>query len=103
MAPMKLTEARKRELRSRNHPLRSYVYIATAGVSAAVLNELEGALDHHELIKVKVRAPDRDERNARIGALTRTTGAVETWSCSTDSGSRPARGLRTAALRRSPP
>lgn len=77
MTPVKLTEAQKRELRGRAHRLKPCVHVGAGGVSPAVLKEIDGALDHHELIKVKVRAPDRDERDAWIGALTRATGAVD--------------------------
>lgn len=76
MTPVKLTEAQKRELRGRAHRLKPCAHVGAGGVSPAVLKEIDGALDRHELVKVRVRAADRDERDAWIGALTRETGAV---------------------------
>jgi RNA-binding protein len=73
---MTLTEAQKRELRGRAHQLKPCVHVGTAGVTPAVLKELEMALDHHELVKVKVRAPDRDERSEWIGRLAAETHAT---------------------------
>jgi RNA-binding protein len=37
---------------------------------------VDGALEHHELIKVKVAAEDREAREAMISDLTERTGAA---------------------------
>ena len=49
--------------------------IGEAGLSEGVLAELEQTLDHHELIKIKVRVGDRSERDRLIHSLCETGGA----------------------------
>jgi RNA-binding protein len=51
----------KKQLKADAHSLNPVVIIGQAGLTDAVLAEIELALDHHELIKVKIRA-ERDER-----------------------------------------
>jgi RNA-binding protein len=46
------------------------------GVSDAVVAEVDGALEHHELIKVKVAAGDREARDALIDELAERAGAA---------------------------
>ena len=45
------------------------------GLTENVLAEIEGALDHHELIKIKVRAGNRDTRDKLIDEICQKTGA----------------------------
>ncbi len=52
----------KKKLKAQAHPLNPVVMIGQAGLTPAVLKEINLALDTHELIKVKIRA-ERDERN----------------------------------------
>lgn len=52
----------KKKLKAQAHPLKPVVMIGQAGLTAAVINEINLALDAHELIKVKIRA-ERDERS----------------------------------------
>ncbi len=49
--------------------------IGEAGLSEAVLAEFEQTLDHHELIKIKVRTGDRGERDRIIQSLCKTGSA----------------------------
>ena len=72
---MTLTEPQRRLLRSLAHPRKPIVAVGRNGVTEAVLAELEQALDHHELVKVKVNIADRDGRFAAIQQLCETTGA----------------------------
>jgi len=51
----------KKKLKAQAHPLNPVVMIGQAGLTPAVINEINLALDVHELIKVKIRA-ERDER-----------------------------------------
>ncbi|CAG0942099.1 RNA-binding protein [Gammaproteobacteria bacterium] len=66
---MTLTETEKRRLRGLAHHLSPYVHVGNAGITPGVLAELDGALAHHELLKIKVRADDRAQRNAVIAEL----------------------------------
>ncbi len=52
----------KKKLKAQAHPLNPVVMIGQAGLTPAVLKEIDLALDTHELIKVKIRA-EREERN----------------------------------------
>ena len=63
---MPLTEKMKHELRGRGHTLRPVVSIGNAGLSKAVLREIELSLEHHELMKIKVGGTERDERKQII-------------------------------------
>ena len=72
---MPLTESQRKNLRRLGHGLNPVVMIGAAGLSDAVLEEAEGALDHHELVKIKVRVGDRAARDGIIGRLCAETGA----------------------------
>lgn len=66
---MALSESQKKFLRGLGHRLKPVVTVGDGGVSAALLQELDNTLEHHELVKVKVRAADREARDAAIGRL----------------------------------
>lgn len=72
---MVLTEKLKRELRGRGHVLKPVVTIGNAGLSAAVMREIDLSLEHHELMKVKIASGDRAQRAATINSLCETLGA----------------------------
>ncbi|MEJ2644845.1 MAG: ribosome assembly RNA-binding protein YhbY [Gammaproteobacteria bacterium] len=72
---MALTERQKRHLRGLGHGLKPVVIIGGAGLTEAVLRELALSLDHHELLKVRVNAGDRADRERMIGELCTHTGA----------------------------
>ena len=57
-----LTPTERRALRARAHPLHPIVMIGEAGLTPAVLHEIELALKSHELIKVRVLGDDRQRR-----------------------------------------
>jgi RNA-binding protein len=60
---MELSSAQKRYLRGLTHHINPVVMVGEKGLSENVLEEIESALNHHELIKVKLRA-DRATRQA---------------------------------------
>ncbi len=64
----------KKKLRAEAHTLKPVVMIGQAGLTAAVLAEIEQALDSHELIKVKIRA-ERDERKLISEKICTGTGS----------------------------
>lgn len=51
----------KKKLKAQAHSLNPVVIIGQAGLTEAVIKEINLALDTHELIKVKIRA-ERDDR-----------------------------------------
>ncbi len=76
MANPPLTNQQIRSLKSQAHALKPVVRVGQHGMSDAVLAELDGALDHHELLKVKVSTGDRDERNALIVTMLEKSSAT---------------------------
>ncbi len=72
---MPLNEKQKKHLRKLGHALEPVILTGAAGLTPGLLAELQGTLDHHELLKVRVRAGDRDGRDAMIRALCEASGA----------------------------
>jgi len=69
---MPISTDRKKSLRTIGHKLNPIVTIAGNGLSEGVLQELNRALDDHELIKVKLAITEREERKevaAELAAL----------------------------------
>lgn len=66
---MPISADRKKQFRTIGHKLNPIVTIAGNGLSEGVLQELNRALDDHELIKVKLAIADRDERKAVAAEL----------------------------------
>ncbi len=64
-----LSPARRTELRSRAHHLDPVVIIGDAGLTPAVLREINVHLKSHELIKIKVAGDDRDARAAAYDTI----------------------------------
>lgn len=73
--PMALTESQRKYLRGLGHGLKPVVTVGDAGVSEALLGEFESTIGHHELVKVRVRAGDRRERDRLIADLARRGSA----------------------------
>lgn len=59
----------KKILKARAHALKPVVITGQNGLSDAVMNEIDLALEHHELIKVRINASDREERSMMIGEI----------------------------------
>jgi RNA-binding protein len=72
---MALSPSQRRYLRSLAHDLSPVIMLGTKGATDAVLKELDGALSHHELVKVKLSGGDKEERDAQIAFLADGTGA----------------------------
>ena len=72
---MKLSNKQIRHLRGLAHDLKPVVMVGDKGLTDNVIEELNIALNAHELIKVKVRAEEREERDAMIEKLTQKTSA----------------------------
>ena len=74
--PTSLTNAQIRFLRGQAHGLKAMLQIGAKGLTGAVVAEVDVALEHHELIKIKVAAEDRDARDAMIADLSERSGAA---------------------------
>ena len=71
----KLSPSRRRELKARAHALDPVIFSGGAGLSPAVLAEIDRALKSHELIKVRVLGADRPGRDAILEEICGQTGA----------------------------
>jgi RNA-binding protein len=72
---MALTEKQKKHLRRLAHPMSPIVMLGNAGLTDAVVAELERALTDHELVKVSARVGERAARDAALAMLASRTRA----------------------------
>ena len=73
---MKLTNYQKKHLRTLSHDLRPVVMVGQQGLTDAVLAELELTMTNHELLKVKVRANGRKEKQQIVSKILKFSQAV---------------------------
>ena len=73
---MALTERQLRFLRGKAHPLRPVVMLGAKGLTDNIVAETAQALRDHELIKVRVRAAGREQREALLAALVARTDSA---------------------------
>ena len=71
-----LTSAQTRFLRGQAHDLKALLQIGAKGLTTSFIAELDGVLEDHELVKVKVGAEDREVRDAMIAEITGKSGAA---------------------------
>ena len=71
-----LTDRQRRHLRGLAHSLKPIVRLGTAGLSEAVVLEARRALDHHELVKVKIPGGDRAGREELLRSLAARTASA---------------------------
>ncbi|MBG11202.1 MAG: ribosome assembly RNA-binding protein YhbY [Gammaproteobacteria bacterium] len=64
--PKILTNTEKKRLRAIGHALKPLVTIGQNGLTRNVGQEINRALEDHELIKIKMHIPDREMRRALI-------------------------------------
>lgn len=62
----KLTNNQKKFLRSMGHTLKPVVMVGQHGLTESVLTELQSTMSKHELLKIKIRSQDRDEKQQMI-------------------------------------
>ena len=76
MTAIQLTPAERKEHRSSAHHLDPVVMIGGEGLTPAVEKEVDGALNAHGLIKVRVFSDDRAAREAMLSTLADKLGAA---------------------------
>lgn len=74
--PRALDKATIKYLRSLAHALKPVVRLGQHGLTEAVTKELDGALSHHELVKVKLSVSEREARQAQLEAICASVNAV---------------------------
>lgn len=72
---MNLSTKQKQHLKGLAHSLKPVVMLGNNGLTEGVLAEIDQALAHHELIKVKIASEDRETKSLIVDAIVRETGA----------------------------
>lgn len=71
----KLSNSQIKYLRGLAHKLNAVVMIGDKGLTDSVFEEIAIALDSHELIKINIRAEDRDQKEQFIKRIISKTKA----------------------------
>jgi RNA-binding protein len=74
---MNLTTKQKQFLKGLAHDKKPIVQLGNNGLTEGVVAEIENALGHHELIKVKIPTDDRDEKQLIADAIVRETHSIK--------------------------
>ena len=72
---MAVNEKQKRYLKGLAHRLKPVVMVGGNGLSENVMTEIDIALAHHELIKVRVSGQERADRLQMLDEIAEKTGA----------------------------
>jgi RNA-binding protein len=75
-----LNPKQKRYLRALAHNLKPVVIIGGAGLSESVINEINQSIEHHELIKVRINASDRQSRIDMMQTICEATNSILVFS-----------------------
>ena len=73
---LQVTARERARLKARAHALEPVVQVGHSGLTDQLVKEIDRALAAHELIKIKVTAADRDEREAICNDIATRTAAV---------------------------
>ncbi|MBE9564161.1 MAG: ribosome assembly RNA-binding protein YhbY [Proteobacteria bacterium] len=77
---MSLSKKQIKFLRAKCHELKAVIMLGQKGLTEEVLNELEIALTHHELVKIKLSVDDRDARKQMIATICDKSNSEEVQS-----------------------
>ncbi len=77
---MALSKKQIKFLRAKCHALKAVIMVGQKGLTGEVLNELDIALTHHELVKIKLSVDDRDVRKQMIGEICEKSQSEEVQS-----------------------
>jgi|SRR5690554_5274626 len=72
---MAVNDKQRRYLKGLAHPLKPVILIGNSGLTDNVLAEIDNALAHHELIKVRVSGQERADRKQMLDDIAVKTGA----------------------------
>jgi len=72
---MALTAAQRKHLKALAHKRKPVVLIGNAGITDAVAKETERAIEHHELLKVRLPGVEREQRSEMAQKLADAVGA----------------------------
>ena len=74
---MILTNKQKQFLKGLAHSLKPVVQLGQNCLTEGVLAEIDNAINHHELIKVRVTSEDREQKALIVDAIVRETKAIK--------------------------
>ena len=72
---MAVNDKQKRYLRGLAHTLKPVVMIGNKGLTDTVIAEIDNALGHHELLKVRVSGLEKADRIQMLNDITEKTNA----------------------------
>jgi RNA-binding protein len=72
---LSLSVSQRLELKGRAHALKPIVIIGNAGLTPAVLDEIERSLKSHDLLKIRIMSDDRDARESMLQEICETLKA----------------------------
>ena len=64
-----LNNKQKKFLKAQAHHLKPVIMVGNAGISESLLKETEKALEHHELLKIKLPAGDKARKQTLINQI----------------------------------
>ncbi|MGR6981179.1 ribosome assembly RNA-binding protein YhbY [Testudinibacter sp. P27/CKL/0425] len=71
-----LTTKQKQYLKGLAHNLKPVVMLGANGLTESVAAEIDNAISHHELIKVKIAGAERETKQLIIDAIVRETNSA---------------------------
>jgi len=74
---MNLNKKQIQYLKGVAHPLKPVVLLGNNGLTEAVVAEIDYALGHHELIKVKIPTDDKETKSLIVEAICRETNGTK--------------------------
>ncbi|GLX79983.1 RNA-binding protein [Thalassotalea insulae] len=74
---MSLNKKQIQYLKGLAHSLKPVVLLGSNGLTEAVVAEIDYALNHHELIKVKIPTDDRETKGLIVEAICRETSSTK--------------------------
>lgn len=74
---MNLNKKQIQHLKGLAHSLKPIVLLGSNGLTEAVVAEIDYALSHHELIKVKIPTDDKETKSLIVDAICRETNAIK--------------------------
>ena len=66
---MNLSKEQSKRLRAESHQLKPVVMIGQNGLTEAVQKEIEIAIEHHELIKIRIPASEKSTKQQMVKAI----------------------------------
>lgn len=74
---MNLNKKQIQHLKGLAHHLKPVILLGSNGLTEAVVAEIDYALNHHELIKIKIPTEDHETKALIVEAICRETNAIK--------------------------